>query len=45
MGLCFPKQCSIEEVRGFTEDLIKGYAQGVGWTDAQGGSDITIDYR
>lgn len=31
MGLCFPKQCKEEEVRDFTEDLIKGYAEGIGW--------------
>jgi len=33
MGLCFPKQCTAEEVSYFTKDLIKGYAEGVGWTN------------
>lgn len=33
MGLCFPKQCSLDEVRYFTEDLINTYATGVGWQD------------
>ena len=39
MGLCFPKQCTIDEVRSFTEELILGYASGVGWKDA------TVDYE
>lgn len=39
MGLCFPKQCSIDEVRYFTSDLITGYAEGVGWTN------VKIDYH
>jgi len=39
MGLCFPKQCKSEEVRDFTESLIKGYAEGVGWTN------ISVDYH
>lgn len=38
MGLCFPKQCTLDEVRYFTEDLISGYATGVGWTD------VSVDY-
>jgi len=38
MGLCFPKQCSEDEVRGFTEDLIKSYAEGVNWED------VKVDY-
>ena len=39
MGLCFPKQCKIDEVRYFTEELITGFAQGVGWED------VKVDYR
>lgn len=39
MGLCFPKQCTKEEVEYFTHDLIQGYASGVGW------SNINIDYH
>jgi hypothetical protein len=39
MGLCFPKQCTLDEVRYFTEDLIKGYATGVGW------SDVSVEYH
>jgi hypothetical protein len=31
MGLCFPKQCTPDEVSYYTSDLIKGYAEGVGW--------------
>jgi len=33
MGLCFPKQCTTEDVRTYTEELITGYATGVGWTN------------
>lgn len=40
MGLCFPKQCTEPEVRAFTEELIKGYASGAGFT---GG--IEVDYH
>ena len=39
MGLCFPKECSKQEVSDFTHDLIKGYAEGVGW------GNVTIDYH
>ena len=39
MGLCFPKQCTMDEVRYFTEDLITGYATGVGWTD------VSVEYH
>jgi len=31
MGLCFPKQCTMDEVEGYTKELIKGYAEGIGW--------------
>ena len=39
MGLCFPKQCTVDEVRYFTQDLIVGYAEGVGWKD------VKVDYH
>lgn len=39
MGLCFPKVCSEDEVRYFTEELILGYAKGAGWENA------TVDYH
>lgn len=39
MGLCFPKQCTVDEVRDFTSGLITGYAEGVGWKNVQ------IDYH
>jgi hypothetical protein len=39
MGLCFPKQCTLEEVQFFTKDLIFNYATGVGWTN------ITVEYN
>ena len=39
MGLCFPKQCTEQEVRGYTEELIRGYAEGIGWTG------VTVDYH
>lgn len=39
MGLCFPKQCTLEEVQFFTKDLIFNYAAGVGWTN------ITVEYN
>ena len=39
MGLCFPKQCTLDEVRYFTEELITGYATGVGWTE------VSVDYH
>lgn len=35
MGLCFPKQCTKKEVSFYTHDLIKGYAEGVGWTNVE----------
>ena len=35
MGLCFPKQCTQDEVSYFTSDLIKGYAEGAGWTNVE----------
>jgi hypothetical protein len=31
MGLCFPKQCTKAEVQSYTEELISGYATGIGW--------------
>jgi len=39
MGLCFPKQCTKQEVRYFTSELIEGYAKGAGWENVQ------IDYH
>lgn len=33
MGLCFPKQCTMDEVEGYTKELIKGYAEGIGWNN------------
>ena len=39
MGLCFPKQCTSEEVSYFTSELIKGYAEGIGWEN------VSIDYH
>jgi len=39
MGLCFPKQCTLDEVRYFTEELIRGYAEGAGWTG------VSVDYH
>lgn len=39
MGLCFPKQCTLDEVQFFTKDLIYNYAAGVGWTN------ITVEYN
>ena len=39
MGLCFPKQCSQDEVAYYTNDLIKGYAEGVGWQN------VVVDYH
>lgn len=38
MGLCFPSQCTVEEVDYFTRELIETYATGVGW---QG---VTVTY-
>ena len=38
MGLCFPKQCSLDEIKYFTNDLIYNYAVGVGW------SNISVEY-
>ena len=31
MGLCFPKECTVDEVEYLTKDLIIGYAKGIGW--------------
>ena len=39
MGLCFPKVCTEDEVRYFTEELILGYAKGAGWENP------TVDYH
>ena len=39
MGLCFPKECSASDVKYYTHDLIKGYAEGVGWTN------VAVDYH
>lgn len=39
MGLCFPQTCTVEEIRGITEDLIKGYADGIGW------SEVSVSYH
>jgi len=38
MGLCFPKQCSIPEIKDIMDELIIGFAQGVGWTN------VSVDY-
>ena len=35
MGLCFPKQCTLAEVEGYTKELIEGYAVGIGWSNVQ----------
>ena len=35
MGLCFPQQCTKEEVMFYTHDLIKGYAEGVGFSNVE----------
>jgi hypothetical protein len=44
MGLCFPKQCTKDEVIGFTKELIQGYAKGVGWTGVNGKEDVDVEY-
>lgn len=35
MGICFPKQCSLQEIQNRFDDTIKSYAVGIGWTNVE----------
>ena len=44
MGICYPRWCEEDDIRYYTQDLIRGYAEGAGFKNVKVKYDMVSKY-